>query len=58
MEAAPKDGARIAAVTIGCSSPLASLSNALMVIPAAQKTDHGSDLSPVYTLVHLTPCMI
>jgi 6-phospho-3-hexuloisomerase len=48
-ETAAKAGARIAAVTTNPASPLARLSDALVVIPAAQKTDHGSALSRQYS---------
>lgn len=42
-------GARIAAFTTNAISPLASLSDALVIIPAAQKTDHGSSLFRQYS---------
>lgn len=48
-ETAAKAGARIAAFTTNPKSPLSSLSDALVVIPAAQKTDHGSALSRQYS---------
>ena len=48
-ETAAKAGARIAAFTTNPASPLASLSDALVIIPAAQKTDHGSTLSRQYS---------
>jgi 6-phospho-3-hexuloisomerase len=48
-ETAAKAGARIAAFTTNPESSLASLSDALVVIPAAQKTDHGSALSRQYS---------
>lgn len=48
-ETARKAGARIVAFTTNPESPLASLSDALVVIPAAQKTDHGSALSRQYS---------
>lgn len=48
-ETAAKAGARIAAFTTNPASPLATLSDAVVVIPAAQKTDHGSTLSRQYS---------
>lgn len=42
-------GARVAAVTANPSSPLAALADAVVVIPAAQKTDHGSEVSQQYS---------
>lgn len=42
-------GARIAAYTTNPASPLAGLADALVIIPAAQKTDHGSNLSRQYS---------
>jgi 6-phospho-3-hexuloisomerase len=48
-ETAATAGARIAAFTTNPASPLASLSDALVIIPAAQKTDHGSALSRQYS---------
>lgn len=47
-ETAAKAGARIAAFTTNPDSPLAALADALVVIPAAQKTDHGSSVSRQY----------
>lgn len=47
-ETAAKVGARIAAFTTNPDSPLAALADALVVIPAAQKTDHGSSASQQY----------
>jgi 6-phospho-3-hexuloisomerase len=47
-ETASKVGARIAAFTTNPQSPLASLADAVVVIPAAQKTDHGSTVSTQY----------
>jgi 6-phospho-3-hexuloisomerase len=47
-ETAAKAGARIAAFTTNPDSPLARLADALVVIPAAQKTDHGSSVSRQY----------
>ena len=48
-ETAAKAGARIAAFTTNPQSPLAGLADALVVIPAAQKTDHGSSVSRQYS---------
>lgn len=48
-ETAAKAGARIAAFTTNPDSPLANLADALVVIPAAQKTDHGSGVSRQYS---------
>jgi 6-phospho-3-hexuloisomerase len=48
-ETAAKAGARIAAFTTDPGSPLADLADALVVIPAAQKTDHGSGVSRQYS---------
>lgn len=47
-ETAAKAGARIAAFTTNPDSPLARLADALVIIPAAQKTDHGSSVSHQY----------
>ena len=47
-ETASKVGARIAAFTTDPDSPLAGLADAVVVIPAAQKTDHGSTVSRQY----------
>ncbi|SEO11674.1 6-phospho-3-hexuloisomerase [Cryobacterium sp. TMT1-3] len=48
-ETAAKAGARIAAFTTNANSPLAALADALVIIPAAQKTDHGSSVSRQYS---------
>ena len=48
-ETAATAGARIAAFTTNDASPLAGLADALVIIPAAQKTDHGSGLSRQYS---------
>lgn len=48
-ETAAKAGARIAAFTTNADSPLAALADALVIIPAAQKTDHGSNVSVQYS---------
>ncbi|MFJ6538084.1 6-phospho-3-hexuloisomerase [Paenarthrobacter sp. NPDC091711] len=47
-ETAAKAGARIAVFTTNADSPLAGLADALVIIPAAQKTDHGSAVSKQY----------
>ena len=48
-ETAAKAGARIAAFTTNAESPLAGLADALVIIPAAQKTDHGSSVTRQYS---------
>ncbi|MGG5174839.1 6-phospho-3-hexuloisomerase [Pseudarthrobacter sp. J1763] len=48
-ETAATTGARIATFTTNKESPLAGLSDALVIIPAAQKTDHGSSVSRQYS---------
>lgn len=48
-ETAAKAGARIAVFTTNGNSPLAGLADALVIIPAAQKTDHGSGVSRQYS---------
>lgn len=48
-ETAAKVGARIAALTTNLHSPLAELADAVVLVPAAQKTDHGSTLSRQYS---------
>ena len=48
-ETAAAQGARIAAYTTNAGSPLAKAASAVVVIPAAQKTDHGSNLSRQYS---------
>ncbi|MGO4146227.1 6-phospho-3-hexuloisomerase [Paenarthrobacter sp. YAF11_1] len=48
-ETASAAGADVAAVTTNPGSPLARLADALVIIPAAQKTDHGSSLSRQYS---------
>ncbi|GAA3272401.1 6-phospho-3-hexuloisomerase [Paenarthrobacter aurescens] len=48
-ETAVAAGADVAAVTTNAGSPLAGLADALVIIPAAQKTDHGSSLSRQYS---------
>ncbi|WP_458107771.1 6-phospho-3-hexuloisomerase [Arthrobacter sp. R3-55] len=48
-ETAITAGADVAAVTTNPESPLAGLADVLVIIPAAQKTDHGSNLSRQYS---------
>ena len=48
-ETAAKAGARIAAFTTNPDSPLGKLADALVIIPAAQKTDHGSSVTRQYS---------
>lgn len=48
-ETAARAGARIAAFTTNASSPLAGLADTVVIIPAAQKTDHGSGVSRQYS---------
>ena len=48
-ETASKAGARIAVYTTNATSPLAELADVVVIIPAAQKTDHGSTLSLQYS---------
>ena len=48
-ETASKAGARIAAFTTNPDSPLARLADTVVIIPAAQKTDHGSSVSRQYS---------
>ena len=48
-ETAAKAGARIAAFTTNPDSPLAKLADTVVIIPAAQKTDHGSSVSRQYS---------
>lgn len=48
-ETAAKAGARIAAFTTNPDSPLAGLADTVVIIPAAQKTDHGSSVSRQYS---------
>jgi 6-phospho-3-hexuloisomerase len=48
-ETAARTGARIVAVTTNAGSPLAALADALVIVPAAQKTDHGSSVSRQYS---------
>jgi 6-phospho-3-hexuloisomerase len=48
-ETAAGQGARVAAYTTNSGSPLAAVAAAVVLIPAAQKTDHGSALSRQYS---------
>ncbi len=48
-ETAARAGACVGVFTANQGSPLAGLSDALVIIPAAQKTDHGSSLSRQYS---------
>ncbi|WP_458114479.1 6-phospho-3-hexuloisomerase [Arthrobacter sp. R1-13] len=48
-ETAATAGARVAAFTTDQGSPLALLSDDLVIIPAQQKTDHGSGVSRQYS---------
>ncbi|TVU59245.1 6-phospho-3-hexuloisomerase [Paenarthrobacter nitroguajacolicus] len=41
--------AQVSAITTNSASPLAGLADSVVVIPAAQKTDHGSDVSRQYS---------
>lgn len=48
-ETAASQGARIAAYTTDTGSPLAAVAAAVVLIPAARKTDHGSAVSRQYS---------
>lgn len=48
-ETAAKAGASIAAFTTNSESPLAALAHVVAIIPAAQKTDHGSSVTRQYS---------
>jgi 6-phospho-3-hexuloisomerase len=48
-ETAAGQGARVAAYTANPGSPLAAVASAAVLIPAAQKTDHGSAVSRQYS---------
>jgi 6-phospho-3-hexuloisomerase len=48
-ETAAAAGARIAVVTTDAQSPLAETAGAVVIIPAARKTDHGSAVSRQYS---------
>lgn len=47
-ETASKVGASVVAFTTAADSPLAAVADAVVIIPAAQKTDHGSSVSRQY----------
>ncbi|WP_443197990.1 6-phospho-3-hexuloisomerase [Pseudarthrobacter sp. CCNWLW247] len=48
-ETAAAAGARVAAVTTNPDSRLADLADSLVIVPAAQKTDHGSSVTRQYS---------
>jgi 6-phospho-3-hexuloisomerase len=48
-ETASKSGAKIAVYTTNTTSPLSELAGVVVIIPAAQKSDHGSTLSRQYS---------
>lgn len=48
-ETAAAQGARVAAYTTNAGSPLAEVASAVVLIPAAQKTDHRSGVSRQYS---------
>ncbi|WP_461190463.1 6-phospho-3-hexuloisomerase [Arthrobacter sp. Z4-13] len=48
-ETAAAQGARVAAYTTSKGSPLAAVAAAVVLIPAAQKTDHGSAVTRQYS---------
>ncbi|MCA4133903.1 6-phospho-3-hexuloisomerase [Arthrobacter sp. M4] len=48
-ETAARQGARVAVYTTNPESPLAQVADAVVRIPAAQKTDHGSTVSRQYS---------
>jgi 6-phospho-3-hexuloisomerase len=48
-QTAAAQGARVAVYTTSPGSPLAEAASAVVVIPAAQKTDHGSAVSRQYS---------
>jgi 6-phospho-3-hexuloisomerase len=48
-ETAAAAGARVAAVTTNAGSRLAGLADAVVIVPAAQKTDHGSGVTRQYS---------
>ncbi|WP_026543277.1 6-phospho-3-hexuloisomerase [Paenarthrobacter nicotinovorans] len=48
-ETASAVGAQVAAITTNPDSPLAKLADAVVVVPAAQKTDHGSSVTKQYS---------
>lgn len=48
-ETAAAAGARVAAVTTNPDSRVADLADSLVIVPAAQKTDHGSSVTRQYS---------
>jgi 6-phospho-3-hexuloisomerase len=48
-ETAVKAGAHVAAFTTNPDSPLADMADALVIVPAAQKTDHGTTITRQYS---------
>ncbi|MDQ0769474.1 6-phospho-3-hexuloisomerase [Pseudarthrobacter defluvii] len=48
-ETAVKADARVAAFTANAGSPLGALAHTLVIVPAPQKTDHGSGASQQYS---------
>ncbi|WP_454812809.1 6-phospho-3-hexuloisomerase [Paenarthrobacter nitroguajacolicus] len=48
-QTAVRAGAQVAAITTNPHSPLAAVANSLVVVPAAQKTDHGSNITRQYS---------
>lgn len=48
-QTATKVGAKVAVITTNPHSPAAELADSVVVIPAAQKTDHGSRISRQYS---------
>lgn len=48
-QTATQAGAYVAAFTTNAGSPLAELAGSVVVVPAAQKTDHGSNISKQYS---------
>ena len=57
-EKAVKAGAKVVAISTTKQSPLATLSNHVTVIPAAQKQDHGSALSQQYAGSLFEQCVL
>jgi 6-phospho-3-hexuloisomerase len=49
VQTAVSAGAKVAALTTNAHSRVAELADEVVVIPAAQKTDHGSDISRQYS---------
>lgn len=48
-DVAASQGARVAVYTTNSASPLAGTADVVVIIPAAQKTDHGSSVSRQYS---------